>query len=103
MIENIVEWNSKKWEQKNITMYTYNNHNKWPWFYDKLDDDVDNFLTKNKHSGNILDLGTCSGSQAIALTKFSNNVVGTDVSKTAVQISEGLAKEVVSTLYVISV
>jgi len=80
----IQEWNQKVWESKNHAMYEKYAQNKWPWFNDKLDPDIEEFLVANGSSSlDILDLGTCSGSQGIELAKRGHRVVGTDVSETA--------------------
>jgi SAM-dependent methyltransferase len=77
-------WNLKKWEAKNKVMYNVNTGNKWPWFHDALDSDVEAYV---KGLGpdilDVLDLGTCSGSQAIEIAKFGHRVVGTDVARSA--------------------
>ena len=80
------DWNKRKWEHKNHAMYEKYAQNKWPWFIDKLDPDVDEYLRANGLSGlDILDLGTCSGSQGIELARRGHRVVGTDVSETALE------------------
>ena len=77
-------WNLKKWEAKNKVMYEVNTENKWPWFHDALDPDVEAYV---KGLGpdilDVLDLGTCSGSQAIEIAKLGHRVVGTDVAQSA--------------------
>lgn len=78
------EWNRKKWELKQHAMYQTHAQNKWPWFSDKLDPDIDEYLRAHDLSGlDILDLGTCSGSQAIELARRGHRVVGTEISETA--------------------
>jgi 2-polyprenyl-3-methyl-5-hydroxy-6-metoxy-1,4-benzoquinol methylase len=80
------DWNKRKWEHKNHAMYEKYAQNKWPWFIDKLDPDVDEYLRANGLSGlDILDVGTCSGSQGIELAKLGHRVVGTDISETALK------------------
>ena len=80
----IQEWNKKVWESKNHAMYEKYAQNRWPWFNDKLDPDIEEYLVANGSSGlDILDLGTCSGSQGIELAKRGHRVVGTDISETA--------------------
>jgi SAM-dependent methyltransferase len=80
------EWNKRKWEHKNHAMYEKYAQNKWPWFIDKLDPDIDEYLRADGLRGlDILDLGTCSGSQGIELAKLGHRVVGTDVSATALE------------------
>jgi SAM-dependent methyltransferase len=80
------DWNRKKWERKQHAMYETYAQNKWPWFHDKLDPDIDEFLQANGSTGlDILDLGTCGGSQAIELAKRGHRVVGTEISETALE------------------
>lgn len=57
-----------------------------PWFYDKLDPDLRDALERHSlHTGEILDLGTGPGSQAIALAKLGFTVTATDVSAAAIE------------------
>ena len=78
------EWNKRKWELKQHAMYETYAQNKWPWFVDKLDPDIDKYLLAlGSNRLEILDLGTCSGSQAIELAKRGHRVVGTEISETA--------------------
>jgi len=82
----IQDWNKRKWEHKNHAMYEKYSQNKWPWFNEKLDLDIDEYLLANGlRSLDILDLGTCSGSQAIELARRGHRVVGTDISETALE------------------
>jgi SAM-dependent methyltransferase len=82
----IQDWNKQKWEQKNHAMYETYGQDKWPWFNDKLDPDIEEYLLANGLNGqDILDLGTCSGSQGIELAKRGHRVVGTDISETALE------------------
>lgn len=80
-----LEWNQKKWEYKNYLMYKNGRtENKWPWYCAHLDKDIEDFLDEYEiSSGRILDLGTCSGSQAIELARRGFDVLGTDISKIA--------------------
>jgi cyclopropane fatty-acyl-phospholipid synthase-like methyltransferase len=83
------EWNRKVWEDKNHAMYETYGRNKWPWFNDKLDPDIEEQLVANGSKGlDILDLGTCSGSQAIELARRGHRVVGTEISDTALKQAE---------------
>jgi 2-polyprenyl-3-methyl-5-hydroxy-6-metoxy-1,4-benzoquinol methylase len=80
------DWNKRKWEHKNHAMYEKYAQNKWPWFSDKLDPDIEGYLADNGMEGlDILDVGTCSGSQGIELARRGHRVVGTDVSDTALE------------------
>ncbi|HEU5134957.1 MAG TPA: methyltransferase domain-containing protein [Steroidobacteraceae bacterium] len=80
----IQDWNKRKWEHKHHAMYEKFARNKWPWFSDKLDPDIDEYLRASGSSGlDILDIGTCSGSQGIELARRGHRVVGIDVSETA--------------------
>ena len=90
------EWNHKKWENKNFFMYLEDeNQNRWPWYSQFLDPDIEQMLHKYQiNTGKILDLGTCSGSQAINLAKLGFTVIGTDISKIALKKAENhLAQE----------
>ncbi len=83
------DWNKKKWEHKNQAMYEKYAQNKWPWFSEKLDPDIDEYLLANGlNSLDILDLGTCSGSQGIELARRGHRVVGTDISETALAVAK---------------
>jgi SAM-dependent methyltransferase len=78
------DWNKEKWERKQHAMYETYAQNKWPWFNDKLDPDIEEYLlAAGSKSLDILDLGTCSGSQGIGLARRGHRVVGTDISETA--------------------
>jgi cyclopropane fatty-acyl-phospholipid synthase-like methyltransferase len=80
------DWNKQKWEQKQHAMYATHGQNKWPWFFDKLDPDLEEHLLANGLNGlDILDLGACSGSQSIELAKRGHRVVGTEISHTALE------------------
>jgi SAM-dependent methyltransferase len=80
------DWNKRKWEHKNRAMYETYAQDKWPWFNDKLDPDIDEYLLANGlRDLDILDLGTCSGSQGIELARRGHRVVGTDISETALE------------------
>ena len=78
------DWNKRKWEHKQHAMYETYAENRWPWFNDKLDQDVEEYLLAHElKDQDILDLGTCGGSQAIELARRGHRVVGTEISETA--------------------
>lgn len=80
----LFDWNTQKWENKNKHMYEKTGQNIWPWFYESLDPDIAQALDRlDITSGTALDIGTCSGYQAIGLAKRGFNVVATEVSETA--------------------
>ena len=82
----IQDWNKRKWEHKNHAMYEKYAQNKWPWFSGKLDPDIEEYLrTNGLHGLDVLDVGTCSGSQGIELARRGHRVVGTDISETALE------------------
>lgn len=86
-------WNRDKWEGKNQAMYEAYAENRWPWFNESLDPDIDDFMTKVvRESLEILDLGTCSGTQAIELARRGHRVTGTDISPTALARAEQAAR-----------
>ena len=97
------EWNRKKWERKNFFMYLENSfmcpdgrhRNRWSWYSESLDPDIARILQEyNVHGGKLLDIGTCSGSQAIGLAKLGFEVTGTDVSGFAIERARAnLARE----------
>jgi cyclopropane fatty-acyl-phospholipid synthase-like methyltransferase len=80
------DWNKRKWERKQHAMYETHAQNKWPWFNENLDPDIDEYLLAKRLTGlDILDLGTCGGSQAIELAKRGHRVVATEISETALE------------------
>ncbi len=82
----ILKWNALKWESKNQRMYKHTEENVWPWFNEEVDPDILDVLRANNYlSGRVLDIGACSGLQAIGLAKLGYSVVGTEVSETALQ------------------
>ena len=83
------QWNKQKWESKNRAMYERFEENRWPWFNESLDPDIEEFINSaGLENLDILDLGTCSGSQGIELAKRGHRVVGTDISETALAQAE---------------
>ena len=80
----ILDWNSQKWESKNKRMYEKVGENIWPWLYEALDPDIAEALDFHQFTtGCALDIGTCSGFQAIGMAKRGFEVVATEVSETA--------------------
>ncbi|WP_448245863.1 class I SAM-dependent methyltransferase [Thalassotalea agariperforans] len=98
-LQDFIKWNEDKWETKNCEMYSQTkNDNIWPWFSKELDLDVIEYLAEHKiSSGKILDLGTCSGAQAIALAEKGYDVVGSDISQTALNKAIEAAKNLPKT------
>ena len=94
-LQDFIKWNEDKWEEKNCEMYSQtNNDNIWPWFSKNLDLDVIEYLESNQITcAKILDLGTCSGAQAIALAEKGFDVVGSDISQTALNKAIEAAKK----------
>lgn len=90
----LIQWNQTKWEEKNRQMYQSDQgKNLWPWFNETLDEDFLDFLRgKDLHGAKILDLGTCSGTQAIELAKLGYVVVGSDISNTALEKAKANAQ-----------
>lgn len=86
LLDKVLQWNSSKWEMKNQAMYSSGTANRWPWYSEQLDTDVANLLRANPWQiDSVLDLGTCSGSQAIGLAALGFSVIGSDVSETALE------------------
>lgn len=57
-----------------------------PWFNSELDPDIEKSLTKlNLTRGDVLDVGTGPGTQAIILAQRGFQVTATDVSETAIK------------------
>lgn len=101
--QKLMEWNKSKWEYKNRVMYDQVKKNVWPWYNEELDPDLENVIAESGlKSAEILDLGTCSGSQAIELARLGHKVVGSDISETALdsakaalELAEGVSVEFV--------
>lgn len=87
--QKLQQWNKEKWESKNRAMYESYDENRWPWFNESLDPDIEDYIAAaGPDMLDILDLGTCSGSQGIELAKRGHRVVGTDISETALAQAE---------------
>ena len=70
------------WEE----LYSSKDAESMPWFYDKLDPDLEKALVDlGIKEGRFLDVGTGPGTQAIALAKMGFHVTGTDISETAIE------------------
>lgn len=88
-LREVLNWNEAKWESKNQKMYSSGNQNTWAWFNEELDQDVVTFLADQPGDiTDVLDLGTCSGTQAIGLAELGYSVIGSDVSRTALSRAE---------------
>jgi SAM-dependent methyltransferase len=86
LLDEALQWNRRKWEMKNQAMYSSGSANRWPWYNEQLDADVADLLRANPWQiDSVLDLGTCSGSQAIGLAALGFSVIGSDVSETALE------------------
>ncbi|HKE96470.1 MAG TPA: class I SAM-dependent methyltransferase [Povalibacter sp.] len=85
------DWNRQSWEQKNQAMYATHGENRWPWFSAALDPDIESYVGGGPSGQDILDVGTCSGSQAIELARRGHRVVGTDISETALEQARRVA------------
>ncbi len=60
-----------------------------PWFSPELDQEIRDFINKNKiKKGKFLDLGTGPGTQAIELAKLGFEVTAVDISQTAIEKAE---------------
>lgn len=70
-------------------MYERFEENRWPWFNESLDPDIEEFIdTAGLEDLDILDPGTCRGSQGIELAKRGHRVVCADISETALAQAE---------------
>ncbi len=92
--QTLQQWNKDKWESKNRAMYEQFEDNQWPWFSASLDPDIEEYIdTAGIEGAEILDLGTCSGSQGIELARRGHRVVGTDISESALEKAIAAAKD----------
>lgn len=86
------DWNQRSWERKNQAMYEKYGENRWPWFIATLDPDIEVHLRASGSTGlDILDVGTCSGAQAIELARRGHRVVATEISETALAMARRAA------------
>lgn len=70
------------------TCYSKPTYQQLPWYYPGLDPDLFNTLARlNIVGGAFLDLGTGTGTQAIELSRRGFDVVGTDISETALTLA----------------
>ena len=66
-------------------LYNTQNVETMPWYNEYLDSDLEEELERRKIStGRILDLGTGPATQAIQLSKRGLEVIGSDISETAI-------------------
>ena len=78
------------WEQ----LYQEKPVESMPWFNPDLDPDLNQALTQmNLNHGTVLDLGTGPGTQAMALAERGFTVTATDLSATAIQKAQTIARE----------
>ncbi|MFC2143599.1 class I SAM-dependent methyltransferase [Candidatus Aenigmatarchaeota archaeon] len=81
----------KSWEDTYATI----KNEEMPWYNKNLDEDLKNELkSRNISSGSFLDLGTGPGTQAVELSKLGFDVVGVDISKTAIDRAKKLSTNV---------
>ena len=80
----------RNWEQ----LYQEQDVESMPWFNANLDPDIEKSLTKlNFTTGNVLDIGTGPGTQAMILAERGFQVTATDLSETAIQKAAAKAQE----------
>ena len=78
-----------EWEQ----LYQDKEVESMPWYNPELDRDLDQALTQlNLHNSTALDLGTGPGTQAMALAERGFIVTATDLSATAIQKAQSVAR-----------
>lgn len=78
------------WEQ----LYSGSDVESLPWFYPGLDPDFEQALEyEGINSGDVLDLCTGPGTQALALARIGLRVTATDLSRSAVERAARLAEE----------
>ena len=72
--------------------YKETNVEEMPWYEKNLDQDIENEIKSNNYNtGNFLDLGTGSGTQALQLSKYGFEVTGTDISQSAIDKAKKLS------------
>ena len=82
---------ARDWEE----VYKNNRVDELPWFRKKLDRDFKNELADRRiRKGDVLDLGTGPGTQALELVKLGFNVTGTDISKSAILEAKKLSDDI---------
>ena len=75
--------------------YKETNVEEMPWYEKNLDHDLENEIkSKNLKTGNFLDLGTGSGTQALELSKYDFKVTGTDISPNAIEKAKKLSNKI---------
>ena len=68
------------------TLYKIQKVETMPWYNEILDSDLEDELARRKiTNGKFLDLGTGPATQAIWLAKRGFNVIGSDLSETAIK------------------
>ncbi|HEY9746808.1 MAG TPA: class I SAM-dependent methyltransferase [Oculatellaceae cyanobacterium] len=78
------------------TLYQEQDVKTLPWYYQELDPDLANALKSyNIRQGRFLDLGTGPGTQAVALAQLGFDVVGSDLSKAAIEKAQTLSSKAV--------
>ena len=74
--------------------YKNNDVQTMPWFLEKLDPDLINEIeSKALKDGNFLDLGTGPGTQAKQLSSLGFDVIGSDLSQSAIDKAKKLYSE----------
>ncbi len=73
------------------SLYSERKLKRMPWFYPRLDPDLDDALKKlGIKRGRFLDVGTGPGTQAIRLSEMGFDVTGTDISESAIRKARSL-------------
>ena len=72
------EWDSLYRNQRVETM---------PWYYEKLDSDLEEEISEQKdlYKGRFLDLGTGPATQAVQIARKGYSVTGSDISQAAIR------------------